>query len=71
MPLCKDIKHEKDLEMRVESQEEEDSWLSRQNGDKRRQTRTKQKESEGKEAVDRIVGHERPGGEHFRAAREG
>jgi len=71
MPLCKDIHHEKDLEMRIESQEEADSRLSRQNGDQRRQTRIKQKESEGKEAVDCIAGHERPGAEHFRAAREG
>jgi len=56
--------------MRIESQEEKDSRLSRQNGDKRGQTRIKQEESEGKEAVDRIAGREQPGGEHSRAVRE-
>jgi hypothetical protein len=57
--------------MRIESQEEKDARLSRQNGDKRRQTHIKQEESEGKEAVDCIAGREKPGDEHFRAVREG
>jgi len=56
--------------MRIESQEKKDPRLSRQNGDKRGQTRIKQEESEGKEAVDRIAGREQPRGEHFRAVRE-
>lgn len=54
----KGIHHEKDLEMCIESQKEKNSRLSRQNGDKRGQTRIKQEESEGKEAVDRIAGRE-------------
>jgi hypothetical protein len=44
--------------MCIESQKEKNSRLSRQNGDKRGQTRIKQEESEGKEAVDRIAGRE-------------
>jgi hypothetical protein len=49
------MSHEKDPEMRIESQEEKDARIPRQNGDKGRQTRLKQKESEGKEATDRII----------------
>ncbi len=47
--------HEKDPEMRIESQEEKDARIPCQNGDQGRASRLKKKTSEGEEATDRIT----------------